>query len=677
MNLLTSGSRSETLESETHPSHHQSIISQLKQTHSEDYHQNQLQQLPPLSSQRYYYSSTPSSSLYSSEPNSDSSLTLLLPLLVLLSSLLFVLLIFLIFLIYLRRRSNNQQPSVTNNQLHLHSHRSIRLRDQDGPIDLSPNHDDRFDSNTIRNLESNWLEDRSESARIGYHRAQMFEAQYPPNSQPTDITLTQFLSIQEKGVSAWAFEPDYYLNPSLPILVQSRTEIHFMNDGFGMSEAEGGGVCVQSNLPLPKMNEVYYFECKMYDKPESSEIAIGLATKPYPSFRLPGWNRLSIGYFSSDGFKSHNYPFTATSYGPPLREGDVLGVGYRPRTGSVFFTRNGRKLEDAYVGLNRFNVFPTIGATGPAVVHVNLGQAGFVFIEANVKKWGLAPSSGTLAPPPAYGHQLGSILLVSAPSNSLESQQNSSSNSNHQSLFNNQQSHQQRQLPLTSSSPSSPVNTIRPSSSQRRSRNQLLGYTNLNTDLTDQPLPHNPPTPRPLDISLEQMNNKSRSQEPQSHQLEEESLEEEFEASDHRQEEEEEEEDEVYDKRKGQSDENDENIEGIGGRRSRSGCSRVGGPSSRLMEVGSSNEETRPPRYAPVDPYKYAAGVAEVMLHDQLQGSSHHAQIFGTIDHNQSHSLNHNQNLSHHLRHHHHHQHQQSSLSNQQQENGDGGYQGF
>jgi hypothetical protein len=44
-------------------------------------------------------------------------------------------------------------------------------------------------------------------------------------------------------------------------------------------------------------------------------------------------------------------------------------------------------------------------------LHVNLGQAGFVFIEANVKKWGLAPSVGTLAPPPAYGSERGSILL--------------------------------------------------------------------------------------------------------------------------------------------------------------------------------------------------------------------------------------------------------------------------
>ena len=38
---------------------------------------------------------------------------------------------------------------------------------------------------------------------------------------------------------------------------------------------------------------------------------------------------------------------------------------------------------------------------------------GFVFIEANVKKWGLAPQTGSLAPPPPYGSEQGSILLDS------------------------------------------------------------------------------------------------------------------------------------------------------------------------------------------------------------------------------------------------------------------------
>lgn len=149
----------------------------------------------------------------------------------------------------------------------------------------------------------------------------------------------------------------------------------------------------------------------MFDLPTTTNVAIGLATKPYPSFRLPGLSRFSVGYHSS-GDKSHNYPFTARQCGSALKEGDVLGVGYRPRTGTVFFTKNGRKMEDAYTAFNNYNLFPTVGADGPCSVHINFGQSGFVFIEANVKKWGLAPSSGTLAPPPPYGSERGSILLA-------------------------------------------------------------------------------------------------------------------------------------------------------------------------------------------------------------------------------------------------------------------------
>lgn len=89
----------------------------------------------------------------------------------------------------------------------------------------------------------------------------------------------------------------------------------------------------------------------------------------------------------------------------------MVGVGYRPRTGAIFFTRNGKRLEEVVHGLKAPNFFPAIGANGPAIVHVNLGQSGFVFIEANVKKWGLAPVTGSLAPPPPYGSEQGSILL--------------------------------------------------------------------------------------------------------------------------------------------------------------------------------------------------------------------------------------------------------------------------
>lgn len=249
----------------------------------------------------------------------------------------------------------------------------------------------------------------------------------PPETLPTDISLSQFLAIQEKGVSAWEFEPELEI---ANCFVEGRTEIEFFD-----SECS-----VQSNLPIPKQNEVYYWEAKIYDKPDSSLISIGVSTKPYPLFRLPGmlvsiqwfkfislsdsgWHRCSIAY-TSTGQRRYNQPFTPTIYGPEYVQGDVVGVGYRPRTGSVFFTRNGKKLDDVVHGLKTQNFFPTVGANGPCTVHVNFGQSGFVFIEANVKKWGLAPMTGSLAPPPPYGSEQGSILLEAGRDGTRQGQSN-------------------------------------------------------------------------------------------------------------------------------------------------------------------------------------------------------------------------------------------------------------
>lgn len=240
----------------------------------------------------------------------------------------------------------------------------------------------------------------SDADRQAYDAAEAFQVVNPPNSVPTDISLSQYLSIQEKGVSAWEFEPSY----DHQLYVHDRTELSFFDRVAS----------VQTNLPLPKQQEVYYWEVKMFEKSPRTTIAIGVATKPYPSTRLPGWNRHSVGYFSNNGQKYCNSLWSGVPFGPTYFEGDVVGCGYRPRNGTIFFTRNGKRIDDAYTGYGRTNLFPTVGATGPCVLHINFGQSGFVFVEANVKKWGLAPASGSLAPPPAYGKELGSILLEAA-----------------------------------------------------------------------------------------------------------------------------------------------------------------------------------------------------------------------------------------------------------------------
>lgn len=97
----------------------------------------------------------------------------------------------------------------------------------------------------------------------------------PPESLPTDISLSQYLAIQEKGVSAWEFEPELEI---ANCFVEARTEIEFFD-----SECT-----VMCNLPVPKQNDVYYWEAKIYEKPDDTLLGVGMATKPYPLFRLPG-----------------------------------------------------------------------------------------------------------------------------------------------------------------------------------------------------------------------------------------------------------------------------------------------------------------------------------------------------------------------------------------------------
>ncbi|KAL1978263.1 hypothetical protein VTN31DRAFT_1122 [Thermomyces dupontii] len=253
------------------------------------------------------------------------------------------------------------------------------------------------DEQAFAREEAEALENMDEISRAEYLRAKAFIQANPPETMQTDISLSQFLAIQEKGVSAWEFEPELEI---ANCFVEARTEIEFFD-----SECS-----VQTNLPVPKQNDVYYWEAKIYDKPASTLIAVGMSTKPYPMFRLPGYHKTSVAYFSN-GQRRFNQPFSAPNYGPEFAQGDVIGVGYRPRSGTIFFTRNGKKLDDVVHGLKSPNFFPTIGANGSCSVHVNFGQMGFVFIEANVKKWGLAPMTGSLAPPPPYGSEQGSILL--------------------------------------------------------------------------------------------------------------------------------------------------------------------------------------------------------------------------------------------------------------------------
>lgn len=247
--------------------------------------------------------------------------------------------------------------------------------------------------------------------------------------------------IEEEGASAWKFQPNANL-PTNTVKVENNTELTFMNYNYDAS--------VMTNLPIPCFNRIHYAEFKIFEWTNGNTsindtqndltrdinndnrrsttntnnrnlISFGLATSSYPYFRLPGRHHHSISY-DSNGSRRVNNSFELEedliNCFPALQQGDVVGVGYRVKSGTIFFTRNGKKVSEKEIGGHirgwKFKyLYPIVGANVPCKIHVNLGSYGFVFIEANVKKWGYGKISGMKLPPPAYGQYDRDALLES------------------------------------------------------------------------------------------------------------------------------------------------------------------------------------------------------------------------------------------------------------------------
>ncbi|VEU23232.1 DEKNAAC104345 [Brettanomyces naardenensis] len=205
----------------------------------------------------------------------------------------------------------------------------------------------------------------------------------------------------------WSTSPshDYRLLKftKVPFTVHELTEVSFLTSQ--MSSA-------RMNLPLPyknRKNDTIYFETKLFEfNPNTTTIAIGLVTKPYPNFQLPGMSPYSVAVQTDGTISMNNMPFINDGDHPvvlpQLLEGDVIGLGYRSITGAVFVTHNGKSVLEIIKHL-RVELYPCIGSVGgPCKVSVNLGQLGFVFIEANVKKLGFCENQneGSIGAPPKY-----------------------------------------------------------------------------------------------------------------------------------------------------------------------------------------------------------------------------------------------------------------------------------
>lgn len=288
-----------------------------------------------------------------------------------------------------------------------------------------------------------------------YNRAKEFQKVNEPNVKEfgSFLNASDVQFIKDRGIQSYSFLPSINDNTDeegnfLPsFLIQDKLDVSFTK--FNRSSS------TIMNYPLPfNKKDAVYFEVKVFRHCSNSNavFSIGLMTFPYPYFRIPGMSLFSIAYESTGKLRINN-PFGASTLLPKLQEGDVVGFGYRFRTGTIFITHNGKKLMDVtqnvgidlFIGIGSLNAAFTRTYTKDGLLedpdnvdlreslsegrevdlpadllqvhdatseyalesdevelHVNLGQVGFVFIEANVKKYGFGSVYGEIGIPPSY-----------------------------------------------------------------------------------------------------------------------------------------------------------------------------------------------------------------------------------------------------------------------------------
>ncbi|KAB8446178.1 hypothetical protein FH972_025160 [Carpinus fangiana] len=105
-----------------------------------------------------------------------------------------------------------------------------------------------------------------------------------------------------------------------------------------------------------------YFEVKLGELGQDSGVALGFLAPPYPTWRLPGWQRASLAVHGDDGRRFVNDTWGGKDFVPAFEPGDTVGLGMYlrssgaqlpsysrlPNSGAVsdvevFFTRNGKK----------------------------------------------------------------------------------------------------------------------------------------------------------------------------------------------------------------------------------------------------------------------------------------------------------------------------------------------
>ncbi|KAL8826043.1 MAG: hypothetical protein Q9191_004042 [Dirinaria sp. TL-2023a] len=203
------------------------------------------------------------------------------------------------------------------------------------------------------------------ASSVDADRARDFCYRYPI-MRPHQPTPEQHASVQSGDVRL--IKPREY-----------RGELLMLHKGAWRGSTRSGSrdACLLTSFPiyfahadspmLTKIRKTIYYEVKIRSLGlgrgnNESAIALGYAGIPYPTWRMPGWQRASLAVHGDDGRKYINDPFGGKDFTSPYREGSTIGIGMTftipdgppeygaPQEGNnpikteIFLTRDGRRV---------------------------------------------------------------------------------------------------------------------------------------------------------------------------------------------------------------------------------------------------------------------------------------------------------------------------------------------
>ena len=127
----------------------------------------------------------------------------------------------------------------------------------------------------------------------------------------------------------------------------------------GSSKKNCPDSCILSTVPLysvyahsplqTNQPKTIYYEVKISPNNRTEvSLAIGYTAPPYPTFRLPGWHRGSLGVHGDDGSRFVNDTWGGRDFTAPFQPGETIGLG-------MTFSRNRDAQLPSYQGATNYD----------------------------------------------------------------------------------------------------------------------------------------------------------------------------------------------------------------------------------------------------------------------------------------------------------------------------------